>query len=164
MPLPGDKRIAVYEQIARQTLLGYLGSGPGQDGFVLESSNLTAAKFFDREDRYLRERDVYRVLAGKSIDQIAGHNVPRLIRAIDSIFVLELTIVERPFLLDFAGAKLPHEVPDFEAHVIEQHHAHLRELFDSRWTDAIQVAEMFRIATGFTLLDIHPGNIAFADE
>jgi hypothetical protein len=30
--------------------------------------------------------------------------------------------------------------------------------------NALHVAEMFRLATGFTLLDIHPGNIAFADE
>jgi hypothetical protein len=74
-----------------------------------------------------------------------------------------MTIVERPFLLDFAGAKLPHEVPDFEPHVMEEHYEHLRELFDDRWRDALHVAEMFRVATGFHLMDIHPGNVAFDD-
>ncbi|MBV8782279.1 MAG: hypothetical protein JO353_12860 [Phycisphaerae bacterium] len=45
-----------------------------------------------------------------------------------------------------------------------QHYQQLEELFGPRWIDALNVAEMFRIATGYTLLDIHPGNIAFADE
>jgi hypothetical protein len=40
---------------------------------------------------------------------------------------------------------------------------HLRDLFDERWSDALHVAEMFRQVTGLVLLDIHPGNIAFAD-
>jgi hypothetical protein len=40
----------------------------------------------------------------------------------------------------------------------------MRELFGERWADALHVAEMFRQATGFVLLDIHPGNIAFSDE
>jgi hypothetical protein len=55
------------------------------------------------------------------------------------------------------------EVPDFEPQTIEDHHEHLRDIFGERWADALHVAEMFRIATGYTLLDIHPGNIAFAD-
>ena len=37
------------------------------------------------------------------------------------------------------------------------------ELFDDRWTEALHVAEMFRRTTGYILLDIHPGNIAFGD-
>ncbi len=129
----------------------------------MESSSLTAVKFFDRQERYQRERDVYLVLSSKRIEQIAGHNIPRLINAIDSLCVLELTIVERPFILDFAGAKLPHEVPDFEADVIREHHRQLQERFGDRWTDVLHIVEMFRLATGYTLFDIHQGNIAFAD-
>ena len=98
------------------------------------------------------------------MDLVADHNVPRLRDADDALLAIEMTIVERPFVLDFAGAKLPHEVPDFEAEVIEEHLEHLRELFGPRWADALHVAEMFRLATGYTLLDIHPGNVAFADE
>lgn len=46
---------------------------------------------------------------------------------------------------------------------MEEHFEHLLELFGARWEDAMHVAEMFRLATGYTVLDIHPGNIAFAD-
>jgi hypothetical protein len=158
-----DTRIGEYEGRHRCRLLGLIGPGPGQDGFVMRSDRLTAVKFFDRTDRFNRELEVYQVLRDRDIHDIAGHRVPTLIRSDDGLRAIEMTIVERPFVLDFAGAKRPEEVPDFEQHVLDDHYEHLRELFDSRWTDAIHVAEMFRQATGFVLLDIHPGNIAFGE-
>lgn len=103
------------------------------------------------------------MLAAKGIYQVAGHSVPELISAAEHLRAIEMSIVERPFVLDFAGAKRPHEVPDFGEEVMEEHLEHLRELFGDRWADALHVAEMFRQATGLVLLDIHPGNIAFAD-
>jgi len=141
-----------------------LGAGVGQDGTVWRTAQNTAVKFFDRLDRYEREAEVYRLLAQRQIIEIAGHHVPEFILKDDELRAIEMTIVTRPFVLDFAGAKLPREVPDFDEEIMAEHYAHLRELFDDRWTKALHVAEMFRLATGYTLLDIHPGNIAFADE
>jgi hypothetical protein len=89
--------------------------------------------------------------------------VPELVLADEGLLAMELSIVQRPFVLDFAGALRPEEVPDFEADTVEEHYERLRELFGDRWTDALHLAEMFRVATGFTLLDVHPGNIAFVD-
>ena len=130
---------------------------------MLRSDRFTAVKFFDRSERFARELEVYQVLRAKGINEVAGHNVPELRDSDEALLALEMTIVERPFVLDFAGAKLPEEVPDFEPHVLEEHVEHLQELFGDQWADALHVAEMFRQATGFTLLDIHPGNIAFRD-
>jgi hypothetical protein len=138
-------------------------SGQGQDGFVLRSDRMTAVKFFDRLDRFDRELEVYQILLARGIDDMAGHAVPQLYRYDQELRAIEMTIVDRPFLLDFAGAKRAHEIPDFEEHVLEEHAAHLQELFEHRYGDALHIAEMFRRATGFTLLDIHPGNIAFID-
>jgi hypothetical protein len=140
-----------------------LGAGAGQDGTVWLTAQNTAVKFFDRLDRYEREAEVYRLLTQRQIVLVAGHHVPQFILSDDNLRAIEMTIVTRPFVLDFAGAKLPHEVPDFDEEIMAEHHEHLRELFGDRWADALHVAEMFRLATGFTLLDIHPGNIAFAD-
>jgi hypothetical protein len=107
--------------------------------------------------------NVYEILAAKGIQIVAGHHVPELVDSDGALRAIEMTIVERPFVLDFAGAKRPHEVPDFEPHVLDDHYEHLQELFGDRFSDALHVAEMFRQATGFVLLDIHPGNIAFAE-
>jgi hypothetical protein len=159
-----DPRVQEYELRHHRKFSGFLGPGPGQDGFVLRTDRLTAVKFFDRPDRFDRELRVYQVLQARGIRSVAGHNVPRFVNVDNNLRALEISIVVRPFVLDFAGAKLPEEVPDFEPHVLEEHHEHLRELFGDRWGDALHVAEMFRQATGFVLLDIHPGNIAFADE
>ena len=95
--------------------------------------------------------------------EVAKHNVPQLIDEDEQLRVIEMSVVVRPFVLDFAGAKRPEEVPDFEQHVLDEHMERLAEMFEERLGDALHVAEMFRRATGFVLLDIHPGNIAFAD-
>src|SRR5689334_7847536 len=107
-----DPRIAEYQARHHCRLLGPLGPGVGQDGFVRRSDRLTAVRFFDRADRFARERDVYLVLRDKGIHDIAGHRVPRLIAVAEDLLALEISIVERPFVLDFAGAKRPEEVPD----------------------------------------------------
>ena len=164
MTLSSKERIAADEHLTGQTLYGYLGGGPGQDGFVRESSDSTAVKFFDRQDRFLRERDVYRDLRSLRLRKVDNFWIPRLLDDLEDLLILELTQVRRPFVLDFAGAKLEHEIPDFSEDVMADHHAHLEELFGDKWTEALAVAESFRVATGYTLLDIHPGNIAFADE
>lgn len=143
--------------------LDRLGAGVGQDGTVWRTAQNTAVKFFDRFDRFERERQVYELLSRKQILQIAGHNVPQLILFDEELRAIEMTIVVRPFILDFAGAKLPGEVPDFEQYVLDEHLENLRELFGDRWTDALHVAEMFRQITGLVLLDVHPGNIAFVE-
>ena len=158
-----DPRIDEYERRHHCRLLGSLGLGSGQDGFVLRSDRLTAVKFFDRTERFHRELEVYRVLLDKDIHDVAGHRVPTLIDSDEELRAIEMTIVERPFLLDFAGAKRPQEAPHFEQHVLDEHVRHLQELFGERWADAIDVTEMFRHKTGFILLDIHPGNVAFDD-
>jgi len=162
-----DPRIREYETRHDCRLLGRLGPGAGQDGFVQRSDRFTAVKFFDRADRFSRELEVYHVINAelhqKGIHVVAGHNVPELMVEDRTLLAIEMTIVERPFVLDFAGAKRPEEVPDFEQHVLDDYIEHLKELFDSRWTDAIHVAEMFRQASGFVLLDVHPGNIAFGE-
>jgi hypothetical protein len=158
-----NPRVQNYESWYQCRLLERLGPGPGQDGFVLLSDRRSVVKFFDRSDRFARELEVYQVLRDKGIRRVAGHWVPSILNWDEELHAIEMTIVERPFVLDFAGAKLPEEVPDFEEHVMDEHVEHLQELFGERWCDAMHVAEMFRQATGFTLLDIHPGNIAFAD-
>jgi hypothetical protein len=124
-----DPRILHYQTSRHIELTGVLGLGVGQDGFVLRSDRLTAVKFFDRADRFTRELEIYHVLRDKGTELVAGHNVPRLIDEDINLRVIEMSIVERPFLLDFAGARRPEEVPDFEQHVLDEHLDHLRELF-----------------------------------
>ncbi len=101
-------------------LIDKLGLGAGQDGVVWRSSRQTAVKFFDQLERYRRELEVYRLLKARQIVQVAGHAVPVLLVNDDELLAIELTLVQPPFVLDFAGAKLLHEVPDFPEDVIDE--------------------------------------------
>jgi hypothetical protein len=61
---------------------------------------------------YEREYAVYERLRDHSVTEVLGFHVPQFIRTDDGLQVIEMSIVTRPFVLDFAGAYL--EVrPDF---------------------------------------------------
>ena len=54
----------------------------------------------------LRERAVYERLKQAGVTEVLGFNIPQFIRADDDLRVIEMSIVTRPFVLDFAGAYL----------------------------------------------------------
>src|SRR6266545_1966725 len=85
--------------------------GFGIDGiiFVAEDNSKagkTALKIHRAAEPYFRERAVYERLKDASVSEILGFNVPQLIRFDDESRVIEMSIVARPFVLDFAGAWL----------------------------------------------------------
>lgn len=122
---------------------------------------MTAVKFFHEQRPFDRELEVYQVLSELNIESIAGHAVPKLIRHDAELRAIEMSIVTPPFLLDFAGARLEYEVPDFEPHVEDEHLARLKDLYGDRWQDVLAVADAFTRVTGYVLMDIKPGNITF---
>lgn len=83
--------------------------GFGVHGSVFAAQNLsngktTAVKSFERERFYLRERNVYLRLKEFTVTHISNAAVPELIAFDNDLWVIEMTIVMRPFVLDFAGA------------------------------------------------------------
>jgi hypothetical protein len=143
--------------------------GDGKDGIIYSSLGLpqgpTAVKALARPDLYGRELACYRRLAERGVGgavRVCGHNVPQLLDHDDELFVVEMTIVTRPFVLDFAGAYLD-EPPDFPPEVIEERHTHWSEVFESRWPTVQRIMAEFR-RYGIHLLDPSPGNIAFEGD
>ena len=75
--------------------------------FVAEGKSTpgkTALKVHRSVEPYLREREVYERLRDAGVNEILGFNVPQLIRFDDQLLIIEMSIVARPFVLDFAGA------------------------------------------------------------
>ena len=72
----------------------------------------TALKIHRAAEPYFRERAVYERLRDAGVSEVLGFNVPQLIRFDDELRVIEMSIVARPFVLDFAGAWLD-TPPDF---------------------------------------------------
>jgi hypothetical protein len=85
-----------------------------------------------------------------------------LIRADGELLVLEMTVVERPYLLDFAGAYLDEATPQFDDEVWETWEADKREKFGERWSEVKAVLAALE-DYGIYMLDVNPGNVALVD-
>jgi hypothetical protein len=96
------------------------------------------------------------------IRELLGFAVPQLIRVDAELLALEMTVVERPFILDFAGAYLDQSAPQFDDEVWETWEADKREKFGSRWPEVQAVLAALK-SYGIEMLDVNPGNVAFGD-
>jgi len=139
--------------------------GSGKDGIVIVARNKAkpgdvAIKVFRFDEAYLREKQVYERLRSLGVTSILGFNVPQLIAFDDDSRIIEMTIVRRPFVLDFAGAHL-HSRPEFPADVWDDWEADMRDKFEARWREVRRILDAFE-ELGIYLLDVSPSNIAFA--
>jgi hypothetical protein len=121
----------------------------------------TAVKVHRESEPYLRERAVYERLKTAGITELLGFNVPQFIRADDALRVIEMSVVKRPFVLDFAGAYLD-APPAFSEEIWADWESGKREQFDVRWPKVRAVLNALE-ALEIHLVDVSPNNIAFLD-
>ncbi len=139
--------------------------GFGQQGSVFETSYGTAAKVFSGVEAYRRELGVYLRLTEHRVTSIQGHAVPQLLRFSDALGIIEMSIVSRPFVLDFGKSRIDtsweHEFRD-DPHVIEERWAHWESQFESeQWPTVLAIYDELGRKHGVWLEDLHPGNIGF---
>jgi len=142
-----------------------LGGGIHGAVYMIQRSKAlggTALKVFQAEEFFARELAVYERLKMAEIRQILGFAVPQLIATDRELLALEMTVVERPYVLDFAGAYLDNDAPWFEDEKWELWENDKREKFGNRWP-RVQMVLAALEDYGIHLLDVNPGNIAFAD-
>ena len=122
----------------------------------------TALKVFHAREFFERELRVYERLRAAQIREILGFAVPQLIGVDNELLALEMTVVERPYVLDFAGAYLDNDAPWFEDEKWEMWETDKREKFGARWAEVQAVLAALE-DYGIHLLDVNPGNVAFAE-
>ena len=120
----------------------------------------TALKIHEREEPYIRERDVYLRLWEHQLERIRGHHVPQLLDFDDDLLAIEMTVVVRPFVLDFGGAYLD-KPPDYDDETLEEWRREKEEQFEHNWPAARSILYALQ-RYGIYVLDVNPGNIAFA--
>ncbi|MFG0242716.1 MAG: hypothetical protein ACF8R9_08035 [Phycisphaerales bacterium JB054] len=151
-------RYSTLYQIRLGTRLGF-----GKDGTIWRTDARTALKVFKTRDLYVRELAAYQRLRERGVAELCGHDVPTLEQWDDDLMAIEMTIVERPFVLDFASARLDGDRIEFPPDVVEEQEARIRELFGLRvWKVAAIRAALEQ--HGIHMTDIHPGNIAFVES
>jgi hypothetical protein len=156
-----EGRLAACCQRRQLERLGPLGSGmhgnvfrassPGAAGEVAIKVHLRREPFEVELETYLRLRDA-------NVTQVLGFNVPQLLGYDADLLVLEMTVVQQPFVLDFAEVSLdlPREFPD---DVWTHWQEEKQEQFGERWPVVQQVLAAFE-ALDIYLLDVSPRNIA----
>jgi hypothetical protein len=140
--------------------------GSGKDGIVFivkrkDKPGESAIKALKEAQAYQREKRVYERLREAGVGTVVRFNVPQFLGRDDELRVIEMTIVQRPFVLDFAGAYLDAR-PEFSAEVWADWEAEKREQFEERWPAVQKVLTAFE-ELGIYLLDVSPGNIAFSE-
>ena len=135
--------------------------GGGWDGVVFATSAPTAVKAFRHEELYRNELAVYHRLRERKVRLVREFQVPRLLRGDDEFWVIEMSWVTPPFVLDFACAYLDREPPYAnDPEVMGPWLAEKREQFGDDWSEVRAVIAEFR-RMGIHLSDIKPGNIQF---
>ncbi len=140
--------------------------GAGVQGIVFAAKYQTkdgqsAVKAHEQSAAYCRERDAYLRLRDNDITTILGCNVPELIAYDDELCVIEMTVVRRPFVLDFGGAFLDRR-PDYSEEVLADWLADKQDQFGSRWPEVQAIVAVLE-GYGIFLDDVNPGNISFGD-
>lgn len=143
-------------ELVRQPLLGY-----GNDGTVWKSDRDTAIKVIERELTYRQELECYRRFKKSETRDICGYAVPYLEGHDDSLRVIEMTMVEPPYVLDFGKVYIEQLPPYFvDTHEKARRFAEWRKRFtDSDWQDAVFVMDALRRQFGIYYTDPRPSNI-----
>lgn len=143
--------------------------GFGKDGTVSQAvgspTGASAIKVFHREDLFTRELAAYVPFTDHGVagtDRVGGHNIPALIDHDHERLVVEMSIVARPFILDFAGAYLDGTGPVFDEEIRAMALASWHERFGSNWPRARQIIVAFA-QMGIDLMDPSPTNIGFVE-
>jgi hypothetical protein len=137
--------------------------GDGTDGNVYPTNRNSALKALELEKTYLSERNCYQRLMEHGVERIEGLAVPRLIDFDDALQVVEIEIVQPPYLLDFGKAYLDQSSP-FTQEQLASYEASLASHF--RIDDVPLVKKVCRIlrSYGIEYLDAKPKNIRLRNE
>lgn len=158
LPFPLVDRLIRFCVRTRQTIRSPLGGG--KDGDVFTTSRSTAVKLLSDDYRYRRERDVYLRFREKAITRVLEFKVARLVSFHDDLNAVELTLIQPPFVLDFAGAHVDW-APDFPDDKNDENEERIASLFDERADRVHALLYELRERHGVYMLDAWPGNIQF---
>lgn len=154
----------------RQTASLYLGQdsiqdqvGSGIDGIVYFTSRGTAIKVHHHRVRFERELAVYKRLAEHRVHDLQGVTVPELLAFDTQLMVIEMTVVQKPYLLDFAKCHLDQPI-DFGPDVMEEWVQRLKEEFGENWSRALSIYNELSRRLGIYHYDLSPRNLDFGSQ
>jgi len=98
----------------------------------------------------------------RGVTRIRSCRGPEMLCWDDELWVIEMTLVKRPFMLDFAGAYL-YQAPDCTEEGWADWRAEKKEPFGRLWPEVQAILRILE-SYGVKMLDVNPGSVAFADS
>jgi hypothetical protein len=129
---------------------------------VFGTHQKTAVKAFRYPDQYHRELKVYERLFKLDVWSVSGFAVPHLDARDDHLLIIEMTIVNPPYVVDFTASYVD-VPPPFSRLEMRSAENHQRKAFGPKWPAVKKLLLAFHYL-GINLVDIHPGNIAFGPD
>lgn len=150
-----ESRARTYAErtgVALEARLGY-----GSDGTVWQTHRKTAIKVFEKAEVYRHELAVYVRLRDRRLRKIGDYSIPQLVRHDDPLMVIEMTLVNPPYVLDFGKVRLD-TPPDYSPEVMADFFARQKELWGKYWPEIRKIWGMLK-SVGIFHMDPKPGNI-----
>ncbi|WP_442483940.1 hypothetical protein [Aeoliella sp. SH292] len=152
------ERVQQYARARNRIVVEQQKLGYGSDGTIWRTSD-SAIKALHRRSNFDVELGSYQRLAAAGVDAIDGFAVPRLIDFDEDLMVIEMEIVQPPYVLDFGKVYLD-QPPAYwnDPQIRNNAYAEWRERFDEHWEKVAGV--MFSLERfGIYYVDPRPSNI-----
>jgi hypothetical protein len=158
MALPDLRERARLYSESRGCAIEAVPLGDGTDGAVWATTRKTAVKVFERLHNFETELACYELLQERGVTEIRGYSIPRLFDSSRELMVIEMGIVEPPYILDFGKAYFKRTRPQFSAEVIRETLDQQKELWGSHYSEIRSILNQLE-ALGIYHTDPKPGNI-----
>lgn len=138
--------------------------GGGVNGLVYYTSRGSAVKILSLQESFERELKAYRRIEAAGLESICGFTIPHLLGHSHKLQIVEMTIVQPPFLLDFASCCFDIRPRDmYSKEWEEQYEERIQHLHEDRASKVFQVYNALASRTGIYHTDLRPTNIGFVD-
>jgi hypothetical protein len=152
-----QQRARLYT-VDRGRTIAPVALGDGTDGCVWKTDKKTAIKVFERSQNFETELACYQLLKERGVFEIHGYAIPRLIDYSREWLVIEMEIVEPPYILDFGKAYFKRQRPQFSPEVLRETREMQMELWGDYWPEIRTILAKLE-ALGIYHTDPKPGNI-----
>ena len=150
-----------YCKLSGSKLITNPALGHGTDGSVWRTNSETAVKAFYHAKNFADELECYRRLEMENVTEILSLAVPALEGSSEEFLVIEMSIVQKPYLLDFGKVYIDRPPPYAgDIQLLNNWHAEVRELFEDRAPDVHSVLHVLK-KMGIHYVDPKPANICF---
>jgi hypothetical protein len=134
--------------------------GHGMDGSVWASKRDSAIKAIRMSKNYADELEAYRRLQAANIHELCGFAVPRLIGSDAELRVIEMSIVQKPYALDFGKVYFDGaQRQAFEDRELRRERSAARSRYGTEWSRVAALLHVLESSFGIYYVDPRPTNI-----